>query len=79
MIDRMADAMNKWPHQIFGLTMLIPILIIGVVLAVRDYSKESKSEAFTRNCTLNKGIAVRDLDNKMRCVPTFSAAKKESK
>lgn len=79
MIDRMADALNKWPHQIFGLIVIVSILIIGGILLVRDSSTKSKAQLFTRNCTLNKGIAVRDLDNKMRCVPTFSAAKKESK
>lgn len=31
-------------------------------------------EKFVQSCTENKGIAVRDIDNKMRCVPMLGKA-----
>ena len=79
MLKKFLRLNEKYPAQVFGSIIFTVIFVITAILAVRDSSRESKAEAFTRNCTLNKGIAVRDLDNKMRCVPTFSAAKKESK
>lgn len=78
MIKRLIDWMTSKANTCSGgsfifFTMILPVIIITAILAARDYSKETKAEAFTRNCTINKGIAVRDLDNKMRCVPMFSA------
>jgi hypothetical protein len=48
--------------------------IVGGTLRNCDCKKQSESVTdYSHNCALNKGIAVRDLEGKMRCVPTFSA------
>lgn len=54
---------------------VMALIAIGCVAAVfyEDHQKRKAERWFTQQCAGNKGIAVRDLDEKMRCVPTFSA------
>lgn len=49
-----------------------PLILTGI--HVKDRYKEMKVvEQYSYNCALNKGVAMRDLEGKLRCVPTFSA------
>lgn len=56
------------------------ILIIAVACAgwaafILDDNHFNETHKFTQSCAENKGIAVRDLDNKMRCVPMLGRGK----
>ena len=64
----------KINKEIVGLVFVcaFPLVIAGIYIK-DEYVQSKEKSIFSYNCSLNKGIAVRDLDNKMRCVPMFSA------
>jgi len=51
-----------------------PLVLTGIHIS-DAYKEQARVNIFSENCTLNKGVAMRDLDGKLRCVPTFSAAR----
>lgn len=54
--------------------VLAAIAVIGAIAYAAILPGERQTEKqFTKNCTLNKGVPVRDLAGDMRCVPTFFA------
>lgn len=59
-------------------TWLIPLCIVLSALLGHEYRKSEpndKTRSFAENCDENKGIAVRDVHGKLRCVPMFAALK----
>lgn len=63
-----------------AIAVCVVLMLVATAIPVwESHTRAKEEEAFSYFCTRNKGVAVRDLNDKMRCVPTFSAAKKEDK
>ena len=63
-------------HYVIGAALLAFFLFWCVAFAstlVDAYREKKEVEKYSYNCALNKGVAMRDLEGKLRCVPTFSA------
>lgn len=77
-------SMAEWIIKRIELILVIAVVILGLsfisgIIFVHLDSKKliDNENKFTQSCTENKGIAVRDLDNKMRCVPMLGKANNE--
>lgn len=53
----------------------VVLLIVILVTAMMGLSYDNRALQFSQNCTEQNGVSVRDLEGKMRCVPTFAAVK----
>jgi len=58
-------------YGLYAIALVVTALMVAKPFLLIEDSPEAKK--YAQDCALNKGIAVRDLEGKMRCVPTFSA------
>jgi DNA mismatch repair protein MutH len=59
-----------------AIVVCVAVMVAAIAVPVWESHTRAKEErVFSYFCAGNKGVAVRDLEDKMRCVPMFSAAK----